>query len=317
MPELTWRSPILLAGLGLVGIETYGSVMYLLSRDGGVSYLVLAGAACTVLSGFLPWIGERAWKDGQRLAGACAFLILPLALSTIIFAAIERSGSAMDQANKPVADQSRRISLADDAISDAKMALTKASAAASAECVTGRGPHCESLEIRERNAQAKLDQARSDAGDVGAKKTNALVSRLIAMFPISEEHVTLFEPLVLPLTLSMLSVLCVAIGLGHPKKHNLCLARSNSPTDVSRPSEIPPPTKLGAVALFMSERLSRAEGKRLAAQELFEAYRNWCEAKGMAALDSDGFGHRLSAICKTAGIRRSKAQALINVELAS
>ena len=152
MLEITWRSPILVAGLALVGIETFGSVAYLLERDGGVSYLVLAGAACTVLSGFLPWIGERAWVDGQRLAGLAAFLLLPLTLSTIFFAAIERSGSAMDQANKAIAEQAMRIELAHAAIADAKAALADASSVAAAECGSGRGRRCQSLEIRERDA---------------------------------------------------------------------------------------------------------------------------------------------------------------------
>jgi hypothetical protein len=158
VPRLTWRSPILVAGLALVAIETSGSVSYLLTRDGGVSYLVVAGAACTVLSGFLPWIGERAWSDGQRLAGAFAFLILPAALSTIVFAAIERSGSAVDRANMTVAEQARRIELADAAVADAKAALDTAETAATSECKTGRGPKCQGLEFREREARTELDQ---------------------------------------------------------------------------------------------------------------------------------------------------------------
>ncbi|MBS0252413.1 MAG: hypothetical protein JSR78_15250 [Proteobacteria bacterium] len=314
MPELSWRTPILAAGLCLVGIETYGSVMYLLSRDGGFSYLVLAGAACTMLSGFLPWIGEKAWKDAQRLAGFFAFCILPLALSTIALAAIERSGSAMDAANMPVTAQSRRVQLADDAIADAKVALDKASAAASAECSTGRGPHCESLESREAQAQAKLDDARAKAGNVGANKTNALTSRLVAMLPLSEDQVTLYEPLVLPLTLSLLSVLCTAIGLGHPNQRNLGLT---SPRVVAARAEMLPPTKLGGVAPFMSERLSRAEGKRLAADDLFEAYQGWCASKGMAALNTTEFHERLKLICEITGIRRAKNAALVNVKLLS
>ena len=213
---MTWRLPVLLAGLGLVLIETVGAVNYRLEHEGGLSYLVIAGGACTVLSGFLPYIGERAWHSGQRLSGALAFLILPAALCTIIFAAIERSGSAMDRDNRTVADQARRIELANTAIADTKAALDAASAIASQECRSGRGQRCQSLEAREREARAQLETAHARAGTVGSKATNPLVSRLVAMFPISEAHVILFEPLALPLTVSLLSIICIAIGLPRP-----------------------------------------------------------------------------------------------------
>jgi len=145
VPKLTWRSPILGAGLALVAIETCGSVSYLLTRDGG--------------------------------------------------------GSAINRANMTVAEQARRIELADAAVADAKVALDTAETAATSECKTGRGPKCQGLEVREREARTELEAARAKAGSIGAKSTNPLVSRLVAMLPISEERVALFEPLVLPLTL--------------------------------------------------------------------------------------------------------------------
>lgn len=86
--------------------------------------------------------------------------------------------------------------------------------------------------------------------------------------------------------------------------------------DPIAPLEIATPPKKGSVAPFMAERLARIEGARLATADLFEAYRNWCDEKGLAALDAEPFSDRLSTICDSAGIRRGKGYALLNVTLA-
>lgn len=319
MSRLTWRAPIFVAGLALVSIETSGSVSYLMNRDGGISYMVLAGAACTILSGFLPWIGERAWEEGQRLAAVFAFLIFPAAISTIAFAAIERSGSAMDRANASVAEQSRRIELADAAIADAKIAFERATAAAATECASGRGPRCQGLEVREREVHNALDAARSGAGNVGPKKTNALLSRLVAMLPLSEEQVALYEPLVLPLTLSMLSVLCVAIGLGRPRD-------SLEPSDAR---QISPPTTavsvmarrqadLRDVAKFMLDRMPRCDGSEVEIGAVYRTFVDWCSSQNLAALDPYEFARAFKTWCERGSIsvRRRKSGTFVqNVAL--
>ena len=142
------------------------------------------------------------------------------------------------------------------------------------------------------------------------------------MLPISEEHVALFEPLVLPLTLSMLSVLCVAIGLGHPKKSAAEAAKA--PEEFKGESLYPknveqlmPTGKRGSVAAFMSDCLVRSEGDRLAAENIFQAYQGWCASKGSTALNAAEFGERLNAICERVGIRRGIRLSLVNVKLAS
>ena len=92
------------------------------------------------------------------------------------------------------------------------------------------------------------------------------------------------------------------------------------PVSISAPEPIAPlemitAPKKGSVAPFMAERLARIEGEKVDAADLFEAYRNWCDAKGLAALDPGPFSERLSTICESAGIRRGKGRALINVAL--
>jgi hypothetical protein len=291
-------------------------VSYLLNRDGGVSYLVLAGAACTILSGFLPWIGERAWKEGQQVAAVFAFLIFPLAISTIVFAAIERSGSAMDRANAPVAEQSRRIELAASAIADAKTASDKATAAASAECATGRGPICQGLEVREREARDALSDARSAAGNVGPHKTNPLVSRLVAMLPLTSEQVTLYEPLVLPVTLSLLSVLCVAIGLGRPRQ-------KSKPKDPPATNAVTTIERRHAdrrdVAKFMLDRMPRRDGSEIEISRVYGAFVQWCAGQAIEPLNPYEFAHAFKSWCDLGSIqvRRLKAGTFIrNVALA-
>lgn len=300
--SLTWRAPVLVAGLALVATETYGSWSYLLNREGSVSYLVVAGAACTVLSGFLPYVGERAWRDGQRLAGAFSFILLPLAVSTIVLAAIERSGAATDHANAAIANQARKLGLADDAVADARSAVAKASAAAEAECATGRGPHCESLEKRESKAQARLDDARLHATMTGPAKTNPLVSRLVAMLPLSDEQVTLYEPLLLPLTLSALSILLTAIGLGRPKQKIVAIEKPKSTALAT--VELRKADRRD-VAKFMLDRMPRQNGSEVEIGLVFSAFVKWCsdQSPAIAPLEPYEFAGAFKSWCDHGSIR--------------
>ena len=75
-------------------------------------------------------------------------------------------------------------------------------------------------------------------------------------------------------------------------------------------------SKRGSISVFMSDRMTRAEGEQTGAGDLFSAYLDWCRARGLVPLDVDAFNGRLRSICETVGIRRVGGL-LVNVKLAS
>jgi len=320
--KLTWRTPVLILGLGIVGIEDFGTVSYQMSIDGGISYLVLGAGAATTLSGFLPHIAERCWHDRQRGWSLFTWLLLPFAILIIILAAIDRTGSTADAKNKNIDDKAQKIELARSAETKAQSAADKLDGEVLKECKTGDGDRCKSLKKLAADAQLNLKGAREDVANEGTKPANSLTRRLTRMLPVTEEQVTLYQPLVLPLVMSALSIVLVAIGMSGPRSYamptvEVAKAPRSLPRNVValRPKEQP----VGKVAQFMVERIQPVDGAREEWADLYVGYELWCAESGFLALAPPAFGADLMAFCDKADIgvqRRGSNVYCLDVQLA-
>jgi hypothetical protein len=134
------------------------------------------------------------------------------ALSVIVCAAVERTGSAKDQANGDRGAIANRIELARSGEREAKATADADEAAARAECVSGRGSKCQGLEARADQSRQRLEAARGAVAQAGVAPKDPLASRIAAVLPISEAAVSLYQPLVLPLSISALGLLLIAAG---------------------------------------------------------------------------------------------------------
>ena len=217
-------STAIAAGVVLTGIEVYGAVGYLLEQA-QPSYLVLGGAIVTMVAAFLIPLGERCFRDGRYLLAAMLFAALVPALSIVVTAAIERTGGARDKITGDHQAKSAVIQLKKDAVEDAKADLDKLQAAEDRECNTAkpgadpRGPRCRSAEKRSEEGRTRLIAARGELAGAGVASKDPMVARIVAVLPgVTEGQVALFQPLILPVTISMLGILLIAAGARPPKR---------------------------------------------------------------------------------------------------
>jgi hypothetical protein len=214
-----WRILATVAGLVLTGIEVFGAYEYLLKQEGRLSYLVAGGAVVTATSALLPILAERQWRDGHKLQALLLWAALLPALSLILSAAIERTGGARDRAGQERQAIETRIKLAKDAVDDAKSRLASAEAGVLAETKDkGCGPVCKGLKKEAEEARKQLSEARGapDLKLVVPRDPQAV--RLAAMLPVTEAQVALYQPVILPVTVSLLGILLLGTGLAETKR---------------------------------------------------------------------------------------------------
>jgi hypothetical protein len=212
-----WALFAIVCGAVLTVIEVLGAVSYLVSQA-QPSYLVAGGAVVTAVAAILPPLAERCWRGGRYVLASGLWLALVPALSLIFTAAVERTGGAKDEANRDRQVIAQRIELARAAEKDAKAVATSDEEAAKAECATGKGPKCTSLEARADKSRERLQAARDAVAKAGVIPTDPQARRIAAILPVTEEAVTLYQPLILPLSISVLGLLLVAVGAHQPKR---------------------------------------------------------------------------------------------------
>lgn len=253
-----WRVGAMCSGVALTGVELWGALSYLLGQ-GQPSYLVAGGACVTILAAALPVLAERVWKDGRRVLAVLLYLMIVPALSVIVTAAIERTGSARDALTRSHDQHAYRIQLANDELAAARAAhddalrLRQEYSARAAEEGTRGGCKsiCQGLQAQAKAygeaaeaAQARVSQARQALGSIGPPTYDPMVTRLAAVLPLSEDQITLYQPLVLPLAISSLGILMIAVAASSPKPR----PRSGQKKKRSPPKRRPvPKKKLAAV----------------------------------------------------------------------
>lgn len=213
----------ILIGVAFTGIEVYGAVAYLLEQA-QPNYLVLGGALTTAAAATLIPLSERCFRDGRYLLAVLLLAALIPSLGIVVTAAIERTGGARDSIARDHQVKAAAIKLKNDAVADAKADLDRLTAAEERECnsakpgVDPRGPRCKSAEKRTQESRERLATARSKLADAGVAPKDPMVARLAAVLPgVSEADIALYHPLVLPLTISLLGILFIAVGARPPK----------------------------------------------------------------------------------------------------
>jgi hypothetical protein len=261
-----WGLAAIAGGVALTAIEVTGAVTYLVSQD-SPSYLVAGGAIVTVVAAILPILAVRCWRGGRHYLALLLWAALLPALSLIFTAAVERTGGARDAANRERQVVAQRIELARETVKDAKVVADTDELAAKTECARApkgadpRGPACKSLEARAENSRKRLEATREKLAQAGVVPQDPQARRIAAVLPgITEEAVHLYQPLVLPLAISILGLLLIAAGAHHPPKRRAPKAvvgrkrRRPAPRRKPQPKSLPDhvvrlPTHRGSSAL--------------------------------------------------------------------
>jgi hypothetical protein len=218
-----WAIVAITGGVMLTAIEVYGAVSYLASQE-QPHYLVAGGAIVTMVAAILPILAGRCWRDGRKLLAALLWAAMVPALSVIVSAAVERTGPANDSAERGRQVIAQKLDLARAAENDAKAVVDADEAKASAECsraakgVDPRGPQCKAAEARAEASRQRLQAARDAIAQAGVVPKDPMASRIAAVLPINEEAVRIYQPLVLPLSISAIGLMLISVGAHQPKR---------------------------------------------------------------------------------------------------
>ncbi len=210
-----------------------------------LAYSKWGGAVVTIVAAVLPLLAARSWAQGRYILATLTWVAMVPALSVIICAAVERTGSANDHANRDRQVVAQSIALAREAVKDAKAVADADEARAAAECASGRKAKCLGLEARAEQSRSRLEAARAAVAQAGVVPKDPMASRIAAVLPVSEAAVQLYQPLVLPLSISGLGVLMIAFG-SHPVKRPMAQPRKGKrkrrarrkPRPASQPSNV-------------------------------------------------------------------------------
>ena len=218
-----WGLTAIVGGIALTAIEVVGAVSYLTSQS-SPSYLVAGGALVTVVAAILPILAARCWQNRRFCLALLLWGAMVPALSLVFSAAVERTGSARDHANLDRQVIAQRVELARAAVNDAKADVEAAEAKAAAECsraskgVDPRGPQCKAAESRAKDSRERLQEARDGVAKAGVVPKDSQAVRLAAILPgISEEAIALYQPILLPVAISVLGLLLISAGAHSPK----------------------------------------------------------------------------------------------------
>lgn len=218
-----WALASIAFGAALTAIEVVGAVGYLVSQD-QPSYLVAGGAVVTIVAAGLLPLAERCWRRGRRLLAVMLVAALVPALSVVFVAAVERTGGAKDAADRDRQAHALKLSLAKATETEAKAQADSTKGKADAECsrssgpkVDPRGPLCKAAQERADKAAQALKSARDEVVKVGPAPRDPMASRLAAVLPVSEADIATYQPLILPLSISVLGLLLIAAGTHSPK----------------------------------------------------------------------------------------------------
>lgn len=194
-----------LIGAGLVGLSGYLTWEH--------SHDFTAPIAAVVGAGMFHF-GETALRARRWLTGTLLGLLGLLAVAISLGAVIDRTSSRYDAAHQSRASENLPRVAAEQAVTEAKQALTTAEAAVSSECLSGVGPKCKGLETRVAQARERLKTARDGLTKLGARTVeDPSAKRIAAVLGVSEAQIAMAQPLLLPVWIELSGLALLTYGL--------------------------------------------------------------------------------------------------------
>lgn len=196
--------------LGLTGYSAWLSWSHFGEPAGPITAITGAGLFVFV---------EYAWRGRQWFRAVLLFGLGTLALVISGSAVLNRVSA--NQAAQLQAARSQNLPRveAEKAVTEAREALAAASMAAVAECRSGRGSRCQSLEQREEVARQRVADARAKLVKLGAEvEVDPGARRIAAILPVSAETYQAASPALLPLWLELTAPMLLSLGLSPPRR---------------------------------------------------------------------------------------------------
>jgi hypothetical protein len=356
---MSWGIAILLrlfafaAGIFFIYCEAVGTYEFQLSQqlNREVDYIVLAGTGFAIALGLLPMYAGHAVRNRQWGIAVACWLAVPIVMTVVYYAAIQRTGGGADQLEAERLRQSRAGTLAAKTEQDATTTWETARDAAKVECASGRGRKCVEAEGKRDHAWGEVTKAREELKHTPETRPASGESRAVAILPfLTEGQVRLYQPMLIPVGISILAAVFMSISvLLHtppmPRPWQRWRNWLNWPSP-SRPAGVidlepiepakeapsfkmqaPQRPKLvasssegaGSIPKILHAMLEPAVGSNVEAQECHAGYAAQCLAEGKRAVPPVQFVDPLVQFCGRAGIRTKAVGArfyLLDVELA-
>jgi hypothetical protein len=252
---------------------------------------------------------------------AC-WLVTPLVISLVLYAAIQRVGGTADQAQLQRDRATRAGTLAAKTEAAATKAWEDARDAANTECTSGpinkrRGEKCILAEDKRDAAWNVLTAAREALRKAPEVHADSGARRVAAVLPMTEAQVRLYQPMVIPVVTALLAALCATLAMTlktppmpRPWQSWPRLAPATPlPANVTR---IAPPPKprlvserrpVGSANDYVVARIEVAKGNQIEFGEMYTDYEDWCRTKALDALTPEQFAEDMNHICEAANIR--------------
>ena len=218
---MTWKpSPLgftfLALGVFFTAVEVWGTYDFFLRDQGEFNYVVIAGCGVALACAFLAPAADTAWRNGWYWGAGLALLALPLALAVIVYAGVQRTGGATDAAQQGTKqiESDRKGWEKTEKEAEADLAVDKQTVAT--ECASGWRKKCSEAKDAQALTQKRLDDARAQLRKIAPTNSGDAASKRLAAISfgyLTEDQVRLYQPLFLPVLVTILATLFLAGGL--------------------------------------------------------------------------------------------------------
>ena len=203
-------------GVFFTAVEVWGTYDFFLRDQGEFNYIVLAGCGVALACAFLAPAADTAWRNGWYWGAGLALLALPLALAVIVYAGVQRTGGATDAAQHGTKqiESNRKGWEKTEKEAEADLAVDKQTVAT--ECASGWRKRCSEAKEAQAHTQKRIDDARAQLRKIAPPNPGDAASKRLAAISfgyLTEDQVRLYQPLFLPVLVTILATLFLAGGL--------------------------------------------------------------------------------------------------------
>lgn len=329
--------PALLIALYFAACEVIGTFEYMHAEQGGWNYVVFAAMGIAAVLAVLPAYASFAFNTRPWLS-LSLWGLFAASLIVVVAASVGRTGGAADQAQSARSGKAQRVDLAvkaltsaeaevskaEDALSNARAALTVKSTDKNClkNCADMLKENVATASADLERARARRDAARDQTAEVApVEKHDPLYRRIAAAsFGLwNEDQVRTAHPIAVPVLTSLLSAafMAVAVWCFGPLRQS---RRQQADTtdeqqdealpridveDVQehRPLALPVSGPGAAIAEFVARHVTQSEGDQVSMRDLLALYEDECDETGEEPIDRAEFARELAALCQRLGIK--------------
>ncbi|MCP4934452.1 MAG: hypothetical protein GY927_09670 [bacterium] len=197
----TWQVVAIGIGSSLLAVNAAMNVRFMLGIGSGWDQIAAILTATIAAAGALT-LAEYAWQEKQRMKTLGFLTVFILGTSISVLASMSRTATTSDAHTTRLQSQNMGLTLARDALVDARRDYKSFTNDAARECASGIGPKCRAWRTKADDAQGRIDRARAKLEAAGAQVVvDPVGSRLEQAGIISARNYAVYQPMLLPFML--------------------------------------------------------------------------------------------------------------------